>query len=130
MKRIILAAALALWAQSVQAQQWQPTTWPPAPMPGCETYVPMPAGTPDLCGTTAELRIAIAAVDYALANQQAIGYGVDVPVALDPAVEYAKRQAQQWNRQTGRYDNESWMWQPAPQNQQQWEQRRWQGGQR
>lgn len=131
MKRIIiLAAALALWAQSAQAQQWQPTTWPPAPLPGCETYVPMPAGTPDICGTTAELRIAIAALDYAIANQQAIGYGVDVPVALDPAVEYAKRRSQQWNRQTGRYDNEAWMWQPAPQNQQQWEQRRWQGGQR
>lgn len=122
MKRIIiLAAALALWAQSAQAQEWQPTTWPPAPLPGCP-------GAGGICDTPADVRIAFAAADYALQNQQAIGYGVDVPVDLDGAFSYGERQRQQWNRQTGRYDNEAWMWQPAPQNQQQWEQRRRQGG--
>ena len=115
MKRIILlAAVLALWAQSVQAQQWQPTTWPPTAPNGCVVYVEMPTGTPDLCGGLAEMQVTAQAFDYSMAN------GADQAAA----VAYAQRQAQQWNQQTGRYDNESWMWQPAPQNQQQWQQRR------
>lgn len=127
MKRtiILLAAALALWAQAVQAQTWQPTTWPPPPVRGCTA--PQVADAPDLCNNLDQMRVGFAAADYALANQKARGYGVDVPADVEGAFTYGERQMQQWNQQTGRYDNEAWMWQPAPQNQQQWQQRR-QGG--
>jgi hypothetical protein len=120
MKRtiILLAAAIALWAQTAQGQGWQPTTWPPAPAPGCGTYVPVPAGTPDICGGIAEMQAASQAFDYSMAN------GANV----ETASQYAQQQRQQWNRETGRYDSEAWMWQPAPQNQAQWDQRRRQGG--
>lgn len=54
------------------------------------------------------------AMNYQLQNQRAVGYGVDVSMDVDAAGPYGQRQAQQWNAQTGRYDNESRMWQPAP----------------
>lgn len=120
MKRIIiLAAVLAMWAQSAHAQQWQPATWPPpAPLPVCAD------GWSNDCDEIARGVTGLRAAGYQLANQRALGYGTDIALDIDGAFDYAQQQAQQWNAQTGRYDNESWMWQPAPQAQQQWLQQR------
>lgn len=127
MKRIIiLAAALALWAQSVQAQQWQPTTWPPEPAPICADD--WEADFPGGCDGIARMNVGWQAAVYQASNQRAMGYGNDVPMDADGSLDYGSRQAQRWNAETGRYDNESWMWQPAPQNQAQWDQRRRQAG--
>ncbi len=62
------------------------------------------------------------------AASQAFDYSMANGANVETASQYAQQQRQQWNRETGRYDSEAWMWQPAPQNQAQWDQRRRQGG--
>ena len=128
MKRtiILLATALALWAQSVQAQDWQPTTWPPEPAPVCADG--WEADFPGGCDGIERMHVVWQATNYQLLNQRAMGYGTDVPMDVDGAFAYGRRQSQRWNAETGRHDNEAWMWQPAPRNQAQWGQRRRQGG--
>lgn len=120
MKHLAFFLFLALLTN--QQQQWQPTTWPPAPVPECTAV--QATETPALCNNVDQVLVGFAAADYALRNQKARGYGVDVPVDLEGAFTYGERQMNQWNQRTGRYDSESWMWQPAPQSQAEWDQRR------
>lgn len=121
MKRfIILAAALALWAQSAYAQQWQPTTWPPPAWPGCNGE-----DNPDLARTgvtCAQVAVAVAEINI---RAYELNTGLRTGTYQSQAVVARRVAAATQNyAQTGRYANEAWMWQPSPQAQAQLQQQR------